>query len=92
MTDSNRPWFPARRHGWGWGLPVAWQGWAVVVACLLAVLAASILFPPDTRPGPFWSMVALSLGVLVAAGWLKGESPATRPQDRDGALPSESDQ
>jgi hypothetical protein len=19
-------WFPAKRYGWGWGLPVKWQG------------------------------------------------------------------
>jgi len=25
-------WFPAKRYGWGWGLPVAWQGWAVLIA------------------------------------------------------------
>jgi hypothetical protein len=27
-------WFPAKRYGWGWGLPVAWQGWVVLLAWL----------------------------------------------------------
>ena len=25
-------WFPAKRYGWGWGLPGTWQGWLVVAA------------------------------------------------------------
>jgi hypothetical protein len=29
-------WFPAKRYGWGWGPPVTWQGWAVLVVWLLA--------------------------------------------------------
>jgi hypothetical protein len=29
----SRYWFPAKRYGWGWGLPVTWQGWAVLAAC-----------------------------------------------------------
>ena len=22
-------WFPAKKYGWGWGLPSTWQGWVV---------------------------------------------------------------
>ncbi len=25
-------WFPAKSYGWGWGLPVKWQGWLVLLA------------------------------------------------------------
>ena len=24
-------WFPAKRYGYGWGFPVAWQGWVVLL-------------------------------------------------------------
>lgn len=33
--------FPAKRYGWGWGLPVAWQGWLVIALyALLAIVGA----------------------------------------------------
>jgi len=31
-------WFPAKRHGWGWGFPVTWQGWAVLVVYLVLII------------------------------------------------------
>ena len=30
-NDRPRYWFPAKRYGWGWGLPAVWQGWVVLV-------------------------------------------------------------
>lgn len=32
------PWFRARRYGYGAGLPIAWQGWALLGAWLLLVV------------------------------------------------------
>ncbi|HTS17465.1 MAG TPA: hypothetical protein VMP11_07825 [Verrucomicrobiae bacterium] len=28
--NDKRVWFRAKRYGWGWGLPCAWQGWVVL--------------------------------------------------------------
>jgi hypothetical protein len=28
-TNEKTVWFIAKRYGWGWGLPCAWQGWVV---------------------------------------------------------------
>jgi hypothetical protein len=39
MTDRPSYWFPAKRYGWGWGLPRVWQGWAVMVVFGMLVLA-----------------------------------------------------
>jgi hypothetical protein len=39
-------WFPAKRYGWGWGLPMTWQGWLVLAAFLALVVAGTFLFPP----------------------------------------------
>lgn len=36
-------WFPAKRYGWGWGLPRSWQGWAVLVAYVAVVLTGMAL-------------------------------------------------
>jgi hypothetical protein len=32
MADEKKYWFPRKTYGWGWGLPIAWQGrmaWAL---------------------------------------------------------------
>jgi hypothetical protein len=38
--DKRRYWFPVKpaRNGWGWGLPVAWQGWAVFLGYFLVLI------------------------------------------------------
>jgi hypothetical protein len=28
--DEQKYWFRAKRYGWGWGLPITWQSWAVL--------------------------------------------------------------
>ncbi len=28
------PWFGARKYGWGWGFPITWQGWLVLIGYL----------------------------------------------------------
>ena len=41
MSGSTNPhnyWFPARRYGWGWGLPATWQGWLVLAGYVLLAL------------------------------------------------------
>ncbi|MDP3671979.1 MAG: hypothetical protein Q8R69_20105 [Telluria sp.] len=43
-------WFPARpaSNGWkfGWGLPTAWQGWAVYAVFILSLIGGQILLAP----------------------------------------------
>ena len=31
MSDDGPEWFAPKRYGYGAGLPIAWQGWAVIV-------------------------------------------------------------
>lgn len=32
MAGRDAPYgFPARRRGWGWGVPAVWEGWAVLL-------------------------------------------------------------
>ena len=45
MNDRN--WFAPKRYGLGAGLPIAWQGWAVLALFALVVGAAFLLFGPD---------------------------------------------
>ena len=69
-------WFRAKRYGWGWGLPLTWQGW-VVLAVFFALLGAGMHFLP-TNAFIFFGYVALLSGVLVVICWLKGEPPRWR--------------
>lgn len=38
MNESKRYWFPAKKYGWGWGMPATWQGWLVLGAYLALTL------------------------------------------------------
>lgn len=56
-------WFPAKRYGWGWGLPLRWQGW-IVLALFIALIALGIVvIKPNEHPGIF----AMYVVALVAA-------------------------
>ena len=71
-------WFPAKRYGWGWGLPCAWQGWLVLAAFLALLVAGPILFPPRTALVFFFVYVVLLGVLLLGVCWLKGEPPRWR--------------
>lgn len=78
MTESRRYWFPAKRYGWGWGPPVAWQGWVVmgIVAALLLAGAAVLL--PARGPLAFIAWAAFLSMVLVGVCLVIGEPPKWR--------------
>jgi len=80
---SPRYWFPAKRYGWGWGLPVTWEGWAVLAAFLALVALDALLFPPRTASAACIAGVLGLSGMLVVVCWLKGEPPRWRWGDDD---------
>jgi hypothetical protein len=70
-------WFPAKRYGWGWGPPVAWQGW-VVLAVWIALLFAGLLWFAPMSP-MVHTLHALGMGaLLIVVCWAKGERPRWR--------------
>jgi hypothetical protein len=78
-SDDSRYWFPAKRYGWGWGLPSAWEGWAVMVAYfVLLACGACFLFPPMQAMTGFIVYVAVLTIVLTVICWRKGEPPRWR--------------
>ena len=78
MQTQHRYWFPAKRYGWGWGVPSTWQGW-VVLAIYAALLTFGIFrFRPEPDFGPFIGYVAVCSALLVVICWLKGEPPKWR--------------
>jgi drug/metabolite transporter (DMT)-like permease len=76
-------WFPAKRYGWGWGPPVAWQGWAVLGIFFGLVVAGVWWFPPQTSAPAYVAYVfALSVALTLVC-WITGEKPRWRWGDRD---------
>jgi hypothetical protein len=71
--DSPRYWFPAKRYGWGWGMPCAWQGWLVLVGYLGLMVGAARLCPPEKSVMGFVAAVLTLSAGLVAICWWKGE-------------------
>jgi hypothetical protein len=71
-------WFPAKRYGWGWGLPRTWQGWVVLAVFFALVGAGVFVFPvADHRVGFFiYNLVLVAL--LTAVCYAKGEPPRWR--------------
>ncbi|MGA7071267.1 hypothetical protein [Bradyrhizobium sp.] len=77
-SDDSRYWFPAKRYGWGWGLPATWEGWAVLVGFFALVIVGIFLVPPQRSMVAFAAyIIALSV-ILTAICWLKGEPPRWR--------------
>jgi len=71
---SERPlfWFPRKRYGWGWALPVRWQGWLAYAALLYAGLR---YLAPRERFVTLSIFVAVVTMALVAVVVAKGERP-----------------
>jgi hypothetical protein len=78
MSPTPEYWFPAKRYGWGWGLPVRWQGWATLLAYIVLLSAVAFRFRPAAHPLAFALLVALLTLAFVAVCWLKGEPPRWR--------------
>jgi hypothetical protein len=75
---GKRYWFPAKRYGWGWGPPSAWQGWVVMAVFVILVLAGVLLFPPRESAPRFVGYVLGLAVALTGVCWWKGEPPRWR--------------
>lgn len=75
-------WFPAKRYGWGWGMPTCWQGWAVIAVYLVLLVGAIVAIRPERQPVHFVLAVMGLSAALVAVCWLKGEPPRWRWGDK----------
>lgn len=75
MHAERRFWFPAKRYGWEWGLPVAWQGWATLALYVGVLLACGALLPPARHPMAFYACAGGATMVLILVCRWKGEKP-----------------
>jgi hypothetical protein len=72
-TRDPNVWFPAKKFGLGWGLPVTWQGWLVFGVYAAGIVAGALYLADKFRPGEFIALVAALTAALVAICWWKGE-------------------
>lgn len=78
MPSERQVWFPAKSYGWGWGLPVRWQGWVVMAAFLILLAGGAAFVMPKYGPFAFVAYTILLSLVLVGICWAKGEPPRWR--------------
>jgi hypothetical protein len=79
---TNKYWFPAKKYGWGWGLPCCWQGW-LVYAVWLAFLCGGGIFLAPHSPGLFKVYVVVLGIALIIVCFVKGEKPRWRWGEKD---------
>ena len=65
MSD-NPEWFAPKRYGYGAGVPISWQGWAVTIAFVGLVFTAGLLLRHN-QLGFISSIVSLTLVFIVIA-------------------------
>jgi len=77
-AGTSRYWFPAKRHGWGWGLPSAWQGWVVLVSYLALVLGGIPFIQASRGSVVYLAYIFVLTAALVTMCWLTGEPQTSR--------------
>ena len=75
MSDQPLFWFPAKRYGWGWGLPVRWQGWLVFAVYAVFLYGGIYYLKAQRAPLPLLIYVAVLTAALITIMAAKGEKP-----------------
>ena len=76
-TSETKAWFPAKKHGWGWGPPCCWQGWVVFAVWLVLLICGGIFLAPHNVGLYVAYAVALAIALFVVV-FIKGERPRWR--------------
>lgn len=58
LLFDGRPWFRPKKRGYGSGLPIAWQGWALLAAHVALITGVSMLL--HDRPAMMTIFVILA--------------------------------
>ena len=81
MRDKNDRdiWFRAKKNGFGWGLPVTWQGWVVLLAYAALVVSAGFAFEKSVvGKMVFIPTVVVLSALFIFICWKKGQKPRFR--------------
>jgi hypothetical protein len=77
MKQPTQYWFAAKRYGWGWGLPLCWQGWVVLIVWLAILIGAAARLMPG-HPIALLVFAVLMAALLTFICYLTGEPPRWR--------------
>lgn len=70
--SPSKPWFAAKRYGYGSSLPIAWQGWVAMLALIAGVtMSAVLLSGPSRLVVPIAAVLAFALlcAFKTEGGW-----------------------
>lgn len=81
MNQEPRYWFAAKRYGWGWGLPLTWEGWVVYVGWIAVFLGGLAALGLRRQSVLHFIFVVAMIGVLFAVCYWRGEPPRWRSGD-----------
>jgi hypothetical protein len=65
QRGPSKAWFAPKRYGYGAGLPIAWQGWAVLTVYFMIVLGAAFGLP-KVLPNP-GILLAVICGITLVS-------------------------
>ncbi len=81
--DLKEVWFPTKKYGFGWGLPVKWQGWVVLLVYIFLIIIGSIMLLTFHNGMIYFLVYVLILTLLlIYICWKKGERPRWRWGDK----------
>ena len=69
-SEDDRPWFGARRFGYGL-TPITWEGWVSVGVFAIVLFSAGLLLADSVAPRRFLALAAGLTAVLLGLAWLK---------------------
>lgn len=75
MSENKSVWFPAKKNGWGWGKPCAWQGWLVMMVYLATIIILSYAIDPKVDLVNWAISIGVSTTLLIVMYIWKGEAP-----------------
>jgi hypothetical protein len=81
MDQGPRYWFAAKRYGWGWGLPLTWEGWVVYIGWFAAFFGGIAALGLRHLQAPHFAFVVAMVTLLVVVCYSKGEPPRWRSGD-----------
>ena len=58
-------WFPAKKHGYGWSLPTAWQGWAILLS-FVTIGVAPLVYVLGIYGGDAYCNGVIQQGITVS--------------------------
>lgn len=79
---KDQAWFPAKRYGWGWGMPTRWQGWVLTLGFFASFLLGALFILPRNIFAFLGFIFAIS-AIFTAVCYAKGEAPRWRWGDDD---------